>query len=147
MKDYLLWEKIGPNATFKPICPGLGWPWVGEFVGFHNNMCVFSTPAELGKWQTPQYLWIYQLQTPITSPTTATVTAIMVGTATVTDTMVGRATITAKMVGRATVTAKMVGRVTVTATMVGTATITAKMVGRATVTATAVGTASYGVCG
>ena len=26
--------KSGPNATFNPIFLGLGWPWVGEFVGF-----------------------------------------------------------------------------------------------------------------
>ena len=33
-KKYLLWEKSGPNATFNLIFLGLGWPWVGEFVGF-----------------------------------------------------------------------------------------------------------------
>ena len=27
-------EKSGPNATFNLIFLGLGWPWVGEFVGF-----------------------------------------------------------------------------------------------------------------
>ena len=27
-------KKIGPNATFDLIFLGLGWPWVGEFVGF-----------------------------------------------------------------------------------------------------------------
>ena len=26
--------KSGPNATFNLFCLGLGWPWVGEFVGF-----------------------------------------------------------------------------------------------------------------
>ena len=26
--------KSGPNATFNLIFLGLGWPWVGEFVGF-----------------------------------------------------------------------------------------------------------------
>ena len=26
--------KSGPNATFNLIFRGLGWPWVGEFVGF-----------------------------------------------------------------------------------------------------------------
>ena len=26
--------KSGPNATFKIVLLGLGWPWVGEFVGF-----------------------------------------------------------------------------------------------------------------
>ena len=26
--------KSGPNVTFNLFFPGLGWPWVGEFVGF-----------------------------------------------------------------------------------------------------------------
>ena len=26
--------KAGPNATFNLFFLGLGWPWVGEFVGF-----------------------------------------------------------------------------------------------------------------
>ena len=26
--------KSGPNSTFNLIFLGLGWPWVGEFVGF-----------------------------------------------------------------------------------------------------------------
>ena len=36
---YLPWGKCGPNATFLNLFfLGLGWPWVGEFVGFHNNI-------------------------------------------------------------------------------------------------------------
>ena len=33
-KNYVLWVKSGPNATFTQIFLGLSWPWVGEFVGF-----------------------------------------------------------------------------------------------------------------
>ena len=33
-KMTLLWEKRVPNTTFNLIFLGLGWPWVGEFVGF-----------------------------------------------------------------------------------------------------------------
>ena len=40
------------NLTFL----GLGWPWVGEFVGFINNIYVFSNPTLLGRSQTPLYL-------------------------------------------------------------------------------------------
>ena len=48
--------KSGPNATFNLIFLGLGWPWVGEFVGFTNNIHVFSNPTEFGKSQTFCYV-------------------------------------------------------------------------------------------
>ena len=40
--------KSGPNATFDLICLGLGWPWVGEFVGFiiSTGIC-FPTQHDL----------------------------------------------------------------------------------------------------
>ena len=34
--------KSGPNATFNPSFLGLGWPWVGEFVGFIILFHVFQ---------------------------------------------------------------------------------------------------------
>ena len=34
--------KSGPNAAFNLIFLGLGWPWVGEFVGFIILLCVFQ---------------------------------------------------------------------------------------------------------
>ena len=34
MKNYSPVGKSGPNATFNLFFLGLGWPWVGEFVGF-----------------------------------------------------------------------------------------------------------------
>ena len=37
--------KSGPNANFNLFFLGLGWPWVGEFVGFHNDNYVFSNPT------------------------------------------------------------------------------------------------------
>ena len=45
--------KSGPNATFSLIFLGLGWPWVGDFVGFITILNVFSNPTELGKSQAP----------------------------------------------------------------------------------------------
>ena len=33
-KNHLLWEKVAQNATINLFFLGLGWPWVGEFVGF-----------------------------------------------------------------------------------------------------------------
>ena len=48
--------KSGPNATLKLFFLGLGWPWVGEFVGFvimFTSKYVFSNPTELGKSPTP----------------------------------------------------------------------------------------------
>ena len=46
--------KGGPNATFNLMFLGLGWPWVGEFVGLmYSNIYIFSNPTELGKSQTP----------------------------------------------------------------------------------------------
>ena len=40
----MLWGKVaGPNATFNLIFLVLGWPWVGEFVGFIViSRCVFQ---------------------------------------------------------------------------------------------------------
>ena len=40
--------KSGPNAIFNPFIVGLGWPWVGEFVGFkllRSNIYMFSNPT------------------------------------------------------------------------------------------------------
>ena len=48
--------KSGPNAMFNPIFLGLGWPWVGEFVGFMiicTSKYMFCNPTEAGKSQTP----------------------------------------------------------------------------------------------
>ena len=35
--------KRGPNATFNPFFLRLGWPWVGEFVGFTITFIYFPT--------------------------------------------------------------------------------------------------------
>ena len=35
--------KSGPNDTFNLIFLGLGWPWVGEFVGFIILLICFPT--------------------------------------------------------------------------------------------------------
>ena len=35
--------KSGPNAPFKLIFLGLGWPWVGEFDGFIIALILFTT--------------------------------------------------------------------------------------------------------
>ena len=43
---------MAQNATFTPIFLGLGWPWVGKFLGFHNIIRMFSNPTEFGKSQT-----------------------------------------------------------------------------------------------
>ena len=34
--------KSGPSASFNLLFLALGWPWVGEFVGFHNNVFIKS---------------------------------------------------------------------------------------------------------
>ena len=39
--------KSGPNAAFNLIFPGLGWPWVGEFVGFIVIFICFPTQQNL----------------------------------------------------------------------------------------------------
>ena len=39
--------KSGPNAIFNPIFIGLGWPWVGEFVGFIIILTHFVTQHNL----------------------------------------------------------------------------------------------------
>ena len=53
-ENYLLWKKSGPNATFNLFFLGLGWSWVGEFVGFITRIiCLYVfNPTEFGKWQT-----------------------------------------------------------------------------------------------
>ena len=33
-KKIAMGKKVGSNATFTLFFLGLGWPWVGEFVGF-----------------------------------------------------------------------------------------------------------------
>ena len=47
--------KSGPNATFNLFFPGLGWPWIGEFVGFTIMFICFPTEQNLvnRKSQTP----------------------------------------------------------------------------------------------
>ena len=45
--------KSGPNVTFNRIFIGLGWPWVGEFVGFIIIFTRFPTQQNFGKSQTP----------------------------------------------------------------------------------------------
>ena len=45
--------KSGSYATFNLVFLGLGWPWVGEFVGFVRIFTCFSNPTEFGKSQTP----------------------------------------------------------------------------------------------
>ena len=45
-KNYWLWEKTSPNATFNLFFLGLGWPWVGEFVGFITIFYMLSDPTE-----------------------------------------------------------------------------------------------------
>ena len=39
--------KSGPNATSNLIFLGLGWPWVGEFVGFMIIFTCFPTQQNL----------------------------------------------------------------------------------------------------
>ena len=50
-------EKNGPNAIFNLIFLGLGWSWVGEFVGFMIMFTwyMFSNPTGFGISQTPKY--------------------------------------------------------------------------------------------
>ena len=48
--------KSGPNATFKPFFSGLGWPWVGECVGFILIFTCFPTPQNLVNCKTPYYI-------------------------------------------------------------------------------------------
>ena len=45
--------KSGPNATFNLFFLGLGWPWVGEFVGFMIIFNMLFNPTEFGRTQTP----------------------------------------------------------------------------------------------
>ena len=47
-KKYLLRDKKWPNATFNLIFLWLGWPWVGEFVGFIIIFACFSNSTEFG---------------------------------------------------------------------------------------------------
>ena len=54
-KNYWLWEKTSPNATFNLFFLGLGWPWVGEFVGFIMRFTCFPTQQNWVKSQTPYY--------------------------------------------------------------------------------------------
>ena len=42
-KNYLLWEKVAQMPLFNLIFLGLGWPWVGEFVGFITTFIRFPT--------------------------------------------------------------------------------------------------------
>ena len=46
LKNYLL-GKSGPNATFDLNFLGLGWPWVGEFVGFMIIFTCFPSQQKL----------------------------------------------------------------------------------------------------
>ena len=45
--------KSGPNATFHLIFRGLGWPWVGDFVGFTIIFTCFPTQQNLVNRQHP----------------------------------------------------------------------------------------------
>ena len=45
--------KSGPIATFNLFFLGLGWPWVGEFVGFIIILTCFPTQQNLVKSQAP----------------------------------------------------------------------------------------------
>ena len=54
-KKYWLWEEVAQNATFNPFSLGLGWPWVGEFVGFIIICVCFPIQANLVNRKTPQY--------------------------------------------------------------------------------------------
>ena len=42
-KNYLLWEKVAQAPLLNLIFLGLGWPWVGEFVGFMTIFTCFPT--------------------------------------------------------------------------------------------------------
>ena len=42
----MLWEKSGPIVNFNLIFLGLGWPWVGEFVGFMINLPGICFPTQ-----------------------------------------------------------------------------------------------------
>ena len=46
--------KSGPNDTFNLIFLGLGWPWVGEFVGFIILFIYFPTKINLANNQHPK---------------------------------------------------------------------------------------------
>ena len=47
--------KSGPIATFNLFFLGLGWPWVGEFVGFTITYTCFLNQHNLVCRKTPQY--------------------------------------------------------------------------------------------
>ena len=50
--------KSGPNGhflTYFCLGFGLGWSWVGEFVGFRNFFFMFSNPTEVCKSHRPYY--------------------------------------------------------------------------------------------
>ena len=65
-------KKVGPKMPlFDRFFLGLGWPWVGKFVGF-IKICMFFNPTEHGKTANTllaTYLlyWVKQL-TPLTGP-------------------------------------------------------------------------------
>ena len=72
--------KTGPNATFNLFFLRLGWPWVGEFVGFITIFICVPTQHKFGISQTPQYTTVsvvpvfavpLLVETPIMVDTTA----------------------------------------------------------------------------
>ena len=51
--------KSGPNATFNLFFLGLGWPWVGEFVGFIIIFICFPTQQNLVNRNHPLSVYWY----------------------------------------------------------------------------------------
>ena len=56
--------KSGRNATFNPFFLGLGWPWVGEFVGFIVIFKYFPTQQNLVNRKHPLFFFLLQEHKP-----------------------------------------------------------------------------------
>ena len=56
-----LWEKVAqaPLSTYYVIFLGLGWPWVGEFVGFIIIFRCFPTQRKLVNRKHPFYYIVF----------------------------------------------------------------------------------------
>ena len=68
-KNICCGQKSGPRATFNPVFLGLGWPWVGEFVGFIIIFYLFSNPTEFRTSEnTIKHTTSYKLQLQRTCP-------------------------------------------------------------------------------
>ena len=53
----MLWEKVAQTPRLNLFFfLGLGWPWVGEFVGFIKIVIMFFNPTEFGVSQGPYFV-------------------------------------------------------------------------------------------